>query len=317
MHAPAIAEDAAEIKAEAATANKFWIAMCVDVVRHEVVGAQVRTPKAHDPSRHAWQPFALWIWMLTEAAHVARKRFVEGVGMVALKRGQLAASERFLCEKANWGRKAVRVFLERLERLDMVRVERGAPRAQLSLALPAPGLNGIQKGPPLSIISICNYERYQHAPQQKGPGGAQEGPRRGPGGAQNSTSLHLDKDSQSGRGSSGRSYWQQQLNPGLGDIQYVDGQLTLLNGSHAKWLAEFDGDERRLRLALGEIHIEPNSTIAIATQVERKLSRICREAVERDRRAERSVKARGAASSPVNHKVRAANDFLAATRGQR
>ena len=79
------------------------------------------------------------------------------------------------------------------------------------------------------------------------------------------------------RGAEGKAYWQSVLNPtSLGDVLYVDGRLTLVNGTRVRWLLEFGGDDRTLDLALGEIRIQSNSSESIASQVERHLSRICR-----------------------------------------
>ncbi len=182
-----VAETVEEIKFPRSEAHKFWIAMCVDVLDHEVVGMQIPPPAPADKARHSQSPTLVWLWMLKEAAHRERKRLIAGQ-MVRLRRGQLAVSQRYLAEKANWGRKAVRMFLERLETFDMVSLSKPQDVDQLRLNLEARKLNGIQKGPPLTVVTICNYDKYQHDPVAKGPARAQEGPRRGPGGAQNLTS---------------------------------------------------------------------------------------------------------------------------------
>ena len=179
MNPQDIAQDGAEIKAPQRSAHKFWIAMCVDLLDHEVVGMQVRPPTPADKARHSQPPTIMWLWMLKEAAHKERKRLISGQ-MVRLRRGQLAVSQRYLAERANWGRKAVRQFLERLEAFDMVRLSGAQDVDQLSLNFEARKLNGIQKGPPLTVVSICNYDKYQHDASAKGPPRAQEGPRRGP-----------------------------------------------------------------------------------------------------------------------------------------
>ena len=158
--------------------HKFWIAMCTDVLDHEVVGMQVRPPTPADKARHSQQPTLIWLWMLREAAHKERKRLIAGQ-MVRLRRGQLAVSYRYLAEKGNWGLKAARLFLQRLEAFDMITLSRAQDVDQLPLNFEARKLNGIQKGTPLTIVTICNYDKYQHDPAARGTVRAQQGHSRG------------------------------------------------------------------------------------------------------------------------------------------
>ena len=109
--------------------------------------------------------------------------------VIYLRRGQLAVSERYLAEKANWGRKAIRVFLERLQAFEMITISAGTNHNQLSLSFSELRNPGTKKGPPLSVITICNYDKFQTAAPPRGPARAQEGPSRGPAGAQNLTTI--------------------------------------------------------------------------------------------------------------------------------
>ena len=89
------------------------------------------------------------------------------------------------------------------------------------------------------------------------------------------------------------SYWQQALNPSASEgIEFVDGQLTLVNGVKADWLKRFGNDEERLDLALKEVapFIQPNSNKPIITQVEGKLAKIAGEKLDRDQRYAKAAK---------------------------
>lgn len=80
-----------------------------------------------------------WVWMISEAAWRPRTRNVAGK-IVALERGQVAASLRFMAEKWGWEKDAVARFLTRLKKHDMIETET------------ATGIN---------VITICKYDEYQ------------------------------------------------------------------------------------------------------------------------------------------------------------
>jgi hypothetical protein len=80
-----------------------------------------------------------WVWLISEASWRARVRRVGRV-VVDLKRGQLAASLRFLADKWQWNKDAVDRYLARLRGRDMIATDS------------ATGIN---------IITICNYDVYQ------------------------------------------------------------------------------------------------------------------------------------------------------------
>lgn len=80
-----------------------------------------------------------WIWLIGEAAYKPHRRRVGGY-VVDLKRGQVAASSRFLAEKWSWNEPKVRRFLKRLKSDAMIYAE-------------------ATQG--LTVITICNYSTYQ------------------------------------------------------------------------------------------------------------------------------------------------------------
>ena len=179
MDAGLMPDDVGESKNDApAITTKWWIALCVDVLEHEVVGPNVKSPRAADPNKQVWQPFAVWVWMLAEAAHKDRVRNMKG-RHISLRRGQLAVAERYLARMANWTRKGAALFLNRLARHGMVSLSTLSKDGQLVLDF-ASAKRGPDKGPTLTIVTISNYDKYQHTPTRKGAAqGAARGPTRG------------------------------------------------------------------------------------------------------------------------------------------
>lgn len=165
--------------------DKFWIAYAIGSIDHPIVGAAARTPLPDKPenARFVWQPYTLWMWMLEQATHKPHKRLVAD-RLVHLKRGQFAASQAYISKKTHWARKSVRVFLERLVEHRMIEITLSEPVQALARTRP-------DQGQGVSIVTICNYGRYQRFENQKGQGRAKEGPRRGQGGARVTT---LDTD---------------------------------------------------------------------------------------------------------------------------
>lgn len=185
MHRQDIAQDDAESKPLAQGAHKFWIAMAKDTRWHEVVGFGAKSRKPASPKRPAWRPFEMWFWLLSEAASRPRQRILQGY-TIALERGQIAVSYRYLAGEANWGIKAVRLFFEQLERHKMVSLSVTAG-TQLSLNFSQLQHNSAEKGTGITVITICNYDRYQNGYTTKDKRGAQQGHSRGTGRAQDST----------------------------------------------------------------------------------------------------------------------------------
>jgi hypothetical protein len=82
-----------------------------------------------------------WIWMIGQAAFRPHERRI-GRARVKLARGELAAATRFMAEKWQWSEASVRRFLAKLEAESMISVRNDADLTQ---------------------ITICNYEAYQTA----------------------------------------------------------------------------------------------------------------------------------------------------------
>jgi hypothetical protein len=140
---------------------------------HPVVGTHIPPPRAADQSRPAWFPFMAWQWLVKEAAWKARTLFIAGKE-IQLERGEICHAQSFMAEAWNWGRKAVRVFIEHLKSAgmltDSVRFKEGQTK-------------GHTKGHTPNVLNICNYDKYQseggERGQQEGQQGASQGPARG------------------------------------------------------------------------------------------------------------------------------------------
>lgn len=83
-----------------------------DIFEDAIVGPNAKSPDPADLGKSAWSPFMAWCWMLSEA-------YCDRINSYPTK---VEFSERALAAKANWSRKAVRCFLERLAKHEMVRL---------------------------------------------------------------------------------------------------------------------------------------------------------------------------------------------------
>lgn len=95
------------------------------------------------------QPFTereAFMWMVMEASWKDRTKRV-GTIVVDLKRGQLAASIRFMAEAWQWEKSTVDRFLKRLEKRDMI---------------------GTASGTGVNVITICKYAEYQGGEAESG-----------------------------------------------------------------------------------------------------------------------------------------------------
>jgi hypothetical protein len=103
--------------------------------------------------------------------------------------------------------------------------------------------------------------------------------------AERTTYPVIDPVDKKGYRASGRSYWQNALNPSS-DVLYEAGRLTLVNGMRVHWLEEFGGDEKDLDLALQRAaqYVQENSNKTLDVQVSGQLSRIVQERRDKDRR---------------------------------
>jgi hypothetical protein len=80
-----------------------------------------------------------WMWLIAEAAWKPRTRRI-GNAVIALSRGQLAGSLRFLADRWGWNKDRVDRFLVRLKNRDMIETE-------------------TKTG--VTVVTICNYDAYQ------------------------------------------------------------------------------------------------------------------------------------------------------------
>lgn len=146
-----------------------WIALDVDIFTHPIVGP---------PKDQPWQNMIVWQWMIAEANHRPYHYDVNG-RIIKLSRGQLVISERHIARKANWTRKKATSFLAKLERLGMIETLTTRPEGQLILDFVGPKRGPI-KGPTLTIVTICNYNKYQFSAHVEGAnkGATREPPRR-------------------------------------------------------------------------------------------------------------------------------------------
>lgn len=157
--------------------NSRWFAVCKDVFDHPIVGMDVQPPAAEDRSRAAMFPFMIWVWMCGKAAYREHEVVVKDQ-YLNLARGQLVVSERYLAKKANWTRKAARLFLFRLARHGMVQLSSVQRDGQMLLDFHDPKrVPG--RVPPTTIVTICNYDVYQRRLHVKGTAeGTSKGPAR-------------------------------------------------------------------------------------------------------------------------------------------
>ena len=88
-----------------------------------------------------------WLDLVQQGAYRAHKKMVAGV-LVEVKRGRIAASERFLSDRWKWSRTKVRAFLDLLKSDNMI---------------------SVQKDHETTMITLCNYETYNNGTTAKKP----------------------------------------------------------------------------------------------------------------------------------------------------
>ncbi|MBO6629932.1 MAG: hypothetical protein JJ939_16075, partial [Alphaproteobacteria bacterium] len=81
-----------------------------------------------------------WLWLIGEAAWKPRKVRL-GYSLIDIERGQLTHSVRFMADKWKWNKDRVARFLNMLKNRDMI--ETGTATGQ-------------------TVITICNYEKFQN-----------------------------------------------------------------------------------------------------------------------------------------------------------
>lgn len=113
-----------------------------------------------------------WVWMIEEAAWRPTKTRIKGQ-TVELARGDMTFSQRFLAEKWGWSKSRVDRFIAELRAEGMIET-----RSKIGATA------GHNAGQGQSIITICNYAKYQDR-QDEGRGndepetGATAGQQRG------------------------------------------------------------------------------------------------------------------------------------------
>src|SRR5690554_932939 len=123
-----------------------WIRVCVDTFDHPSLKGEFDRRSA-------------WLWLIANAAWKDHRTRTRG-GMVELKRGQVMAGTEYLAGVWGWSRKKVRTFLGELEAEGMI--EKGPAKNQYA-----------------TILTICNYDKYQTPAENEANERASEGPARG------------------------------------------------------------------------------------------------------------------------------------------
>lgn len=107
-----------------------------------------------------WSRAEAWLWMMDNACFAPTKIDIGGKPYV-VPRGALCYSRRFLSAKWRWSRKAVDTFLSALER-----------HGTVTLGVAKTGTGTKSKR---SLITLCNYEKYQSVGAKTEPKGGQKG----------------------------------------------------------------------------------------------------------------------------------------------
>jgi hypothetical protein len=95
-----------------------------------------------------------FLWLVSEAAWKPRAFRVAGQ-IINLKRGQLAHSIRYIADQWHWLKSNVHRFLECLKNGTLIETENGTG---------------------ITVITICNYNKYQSPPPDEGtPNGTPPG----------------------------------------------------------------------------------------------------------------------------------------------
>ena len=123
-----------------------WIRVCVDTFDHPSLKGEFDRRSA-------------WLWLIANAAWKDHRTRTRG-GMVELKRGQVMAGTEYLASVWGWSRKKVRTFLGELEAEGMI--EKGPAKNQYA-----------------TILTICNYDKYQTPAENEANERASEGPAKG------------------------------------------------------------------------------------------------------------------------------------------
>lgn len=109
-----------------------------------------------NPALNPFSPYdrrSAWVWIIEKACYRDTRQDVLGKTTIVV-RTSLVTSVRYLAQQWRWSEKAVRTFLKRLEKDEMIRTETGLGKTQ---------------------IYVINYDSYQFYGQANGTQGASEG----------------------------------------------------------------------------------------------------------------------------------------------
>lgn len=198
------------------------------------ISRRIWTDEAFEP-----EPFTereAFMWLIMEASYKPRVKRINGCP-IQLKRGQLAASIRFMAEAWKWSKSRVDRFLNRSVRFGVIETASGT------------GIN---------IITICKYEAYQLRPKGSGtasgtPLGTADGTASGTG--ESDASYRNDytiPEEEEGSGTasgtaSGTGAGQERDKPNTDAIQVQDSSKTLVISKNENDVSEkkpkkYEGD---------------------------------------------------------------------------
>lgn len=120
------------------------------ILKHHIVGIK-------NPLR-----FSAWCWMLAKARYKPGTYFDAG-HEIPLEVGQFVCGRKFMSDETGMTEKQVRTFLTALERSDMVTK------------------TVHEKGQGVTIVTICNYTKYQSFEEYRASKGPSTGPAKGQG----------------------------------------------------------------------------------------------------------------------------------------
>jgi len=121
--------------------ERGYIALARGMLDHPIVGVERNKPYSRTEA---------WEWLLLEASFKPR-RYDAGGTVIDLQRGQVAHSTRYIANAWRWPETNVRRFLRRLKT--------GAGTGAMI---------GAESGAGITVITICNYDRYQSATDESG-----------------------------------------------------------------------------------------------------------------------------------------------------
>jgi len=248
-----------------------WIATSVEIFDHPILKSDV------------FDRVSAFQWLVANAAWKAHRTRNKGK-VVMIERGQCMASLQFLADKWGWGVKKVRNFLDDLASENMIE-------------------KGKSEGHYANVITICNYDKYQTARQERDtvPGQEQDKSRARAGQDStrdtNTTNKKITTPARE-KPVSGRAFWANaisappspEIHPHVGVTIDDSGAISLHNEFERFWLNRFGGNADRLGLALIQIaaYVQANSGRPLEAQVGSQLARIVGEKLDRDDRAAKS-----------------------------